>query len=406
MSSSGDLLGGLRVLELGTAIAAPLCTMLLGEMGAEVIKVEQPGKGDDARYWGTLVKGESLYFLHYNKNKKSIAVNLKSDKGREIFLKLVENADVVVENYRPGVLERLGLSYDILSARNKGVILCSISGFGQTGPYSGLGGYDVIVQAMSGIMSVTGEPDGEPMRVGFPVADILASLYSTYSIIAALYRREKTGEGEWIDISLYDAAVSAMGQWLSIYLGSGRLPERFGNKYPLIAPYEPFKARDGYIMLAVANEEQWRRFCSAAGLENLLSDPRFRTNQDRIKTENRRALEEIVSATISRKTVKEWLEIFWEAGIPSGPVNSVDALLDDAQLKVRNMFQSVEHPKLGRLGVVGAVPKMLKSVVKVRGPPPLLGQHTVEILKWLGYSDNEIRSLESDGVISCQEKIY
>ncbi len=392
-------LNGIKVLEVGSAIAAPLCGMILSEMGADVIKVEDVDKGDDARYMGVRVKGESLYFFHYNKNKRSIALNLKSEKGREIFLKLVEEADVLVENFRPNVMARLSLSYDDLKKVNGRLVYCSISGFGQTGPYSKLGGYDVVIQGMAGIMSVTGSPDGEPLRVGIPVTDILAAINAAAAICAALYFREKTGRGTYIDVSLFESAVAAMGQWISTYVGSGQLPLRFGNKYPPLAPYEPFKASDGWLIIAVGNEEQWQRLCLALDREDLYNDPRFRDNQSRTVPLHREILTKELEKTLSQRSVSEWVDLLQRHGIPSGPINTVKDLLSDPQVQARNILAKVNHPLLGEMVAVRTAPFFEKVEKPFFKPSPLHGEHTVEILKSLGYSEEEIEKLEGLGVV-------
>ncbi|MEM1942676.1 MAG: CaiB/BaiF CoA-transferase family protein [Candidatus Caldarchaeum sp.] len=391
-------LKGVKVVEVGTAIAAPLCTLLLSEMGAEVVKVENTSRGDDARFMGKLVNGESLYFFHYNKNKRSLAVDLKTEKGREILAKLVEGSDVFVENFRPGVMKRLGLSYEDLRKINKRLVYCSVSGFGQTGPYSELAGYDIVVQAMSGLMSVTGFPDGEPLRAGIPVADILAAVNAAMAVCAALFQRERTGEGTYIDVSLFEAGVAAMGQWISTYVGSGELPTRYGNKYPAIAPYEVFKASDGWLVVGVGNEKHWRQLCSVLGRMDLLEDPRFRDNQSRIKPSNREALEEELNRIFPVRTVKEWVELLQRSGVPSGPVNTVKDLLEDPHVKARGVLAKVEHPRLGVMTAVRSAPFQACGQAFYR-PSPLHGQHTEEVLKQLGYSSAEVEELERLGVV-------
>ncbi|MEM1525359.1 MAG: CoA transferase [Nitrososphaerales archaeon] len=392
-------LSNIRVIEFGTAIAGPMCGMLLGDMGADVIKIERPKVGDDSRHWGVLVKGESPYFLNYNRNKRSIALDIRSEEGRSIILKLVEKSDILIENFRPGVMERLKLSYNELSKINPKLIYCSVSGFGQTGPYSKLGGYDFIIQGMCGLMSVTGEPNGPPLRVGVPITDILTAIYAAFSILLALYTREKIGKGQRIDISLFESGVSSVSQWLSIYTASGIITKRFGNKYPIMAPYEPFPTKDGEILVAALNEELWSKLCKAINREDLLNDPRFKTNAERIIPENREALASILSEVFKQKTSQEWLKILWDAEIPAGPINTIDKLVDDPHLKERGDIVEIEHKTLGMIKLFGIVPKLSETKGEISKPPPLLGQHTIEILKELGYKDEDISELLKKGVI-------
>jgi len=392
-------LSGIRVLEFGSAVAAPLCGAILAEMGADVIKVEGVDKPDDARNWGKMVKGESLYFLHYNRNKRSLAVNLKDVRGREIVLKLVERSDCVVENFRPGVMERLGLSYSFLRGLNERLVYCSISGFGQTGPYSQLPGYDVIVQGMSGLMSVTGEAEGPPLRVGVPIIDILTALNAAMAVCAALFVREKTGRGQFIDVSLLETGVMAMGQWLSGYLGAGEVPHRFGNRYPPLAPYEPFNVKDGWIIVAVGNEEHWRKLCTLIGRDDLLRDERFKTNQSRIRPENRAALAAELEKTLTGRTVGEWLKVFWEEGVPAGPINTIREIASDPHLSVRKAFTELTHPVLGNVKFIRCTPVFNDTPTSVKTPAPTHGQHTDAILRDLGYTEDQIKLLEGQGVI-------
>jgi crotonobetainyl-CoA:carnitine CoA-transferase CaiB-like acyl-CoA transferase len=392
-------LDGVKVVELGNAIGGPMCSMLLGDMGAEVIKVEPPNKGDDSRYYGSQVKGESPYFLQYNRNKKSITLNLKHEDGRRILSKLVERSDILVENFRPGTLERLGFSFEKTRTINPGIIYCSVSGFGQTGPYSDLKGYDPVIQAMSGIMQLTGEENGPPLRVGLPVTDIMAALYSAFSVVAALFSRERTGKGQRIDVSLFESGIAAVAQWITISSLTGKPARRFGNRYPLLAPYEPFETRDSPILVAVGNEELWVSFCKAIGREELTTDGRFRSNAERIIPENRAALNDLIEGALQEKTAGEWLEILWKAGIPCGRINEIESLAGDPHLGSRGVFTSVEHPSLGKLGIVAPMPKLSETPGSVRLAPPTLGQHTSEILLQLGFSSSEIAEFRRNGAV-------
>jgi CoA:oxalate CoA-transferase len=392
-------LSNLRVVELGTAVAGPMCGMLLAEMGSDVIKIEIPNRGDDSRYWGRTIKDESPYFIHYNRNKKSVTLNLRTEEGRTILKKIIERCDILIENYRPGVMDKLNLSYDDLRKINNRLIFCSISGFGQTGPYQKLGGYDAIIQAMSGIMSVTGEKEGPPLRVGVPITDILTAIYAAYAISLSLFVRERTGKGERIDVSLFDSAVAAMGQWISTYALLGTLPSRFGNKYPLIAPYEPFPTKDVPIVVATGSQQLWESLCKAISRDDLLSDDRFKTNEDRIQPQNRESLSALLSETFSKKGSEEWIHILRKVGIPSGPINTVDKVLNDPHLNMRGTFVDLDHPVLGKIKMTNVVPKLSNTPGKIKSSSPTLGQHTREVLLELGYSNKEIMHFSQKGII-------
>lgn len=401
--STGPL-NEIRIIELGSAVSSPLCCLLLAEMGAEVIKIEQPGTGDDTRRWGELVNGESLYFAHYNRGKKSCVVDLKREKGKEILQKLTAKSDVLVENLRPGALEKLGLGYETLRSINPKLIFCEISGFGNLRSFSDVPAYDISVQGMSGLMSITGEPDGEPLRIGLPMVDIVTALFCAYSISLALRWRDQHQEGEKIGVSLFGSALETLGQWIAMYGGTGNVPTRSGNIYPLIAPYEPIKTRDGYIILAVGTPDHWKKLCNIIGKPDLANDPRFATNQDRIRPDNRHDLIEELTKVFIRKKTDEWAALLWAEKIPAGPVNSIDGIVNNRSLFDVGMLVDLIYPRIGRLPAVGVVPQFEKSPGKVLGPSPLLGQHTAETLRMLGYSPEEISSMVTSAVVEVLRK--
>src|SRR5579863_4147832 len=310
-------LAGVKVIELGNAIAAPLCGSMLGYMGADVVKIEPPGRGDYSRSWGDQVLAESPYFLQYNRNKRSVAVDLKSRAGKDVLAKLIKRSDVLVENFRPGTMSKLGFSESRIRTLNPSLIHCAVSGFGQTGPYSQLGGYDSMIQAMSGVMAVTGEPDGDPLRVGAPITDIVAALAAAFSVASALYERRRSRKGQVIDVSLFESGLSIVAQWVTIATLTGRQFRRFGNVYPLLAPYELFKTADSELVLAIGNDVLWSRLCSVLGLEEQATDPRFKTNPDRIRPENRRALTAALRSKLLEQRTAEWIRTFWKEGIPA-----------------------------------------------------------------------------------------
>ncbi len=397
--SSEKPLHGIKVLDLSRVLAGPYCSMMLGDLGADVIKVERPGMGDETREWSPPeAGGESAYYLCVNRNKRDITVDLKAPEGQEIIKKLAKQSDILLENYKVGTLDRFGLGYDDIRKINPSIIYCSITGFGQTGPYKDKPGYDFIIQGMSGIMSITGEPGGPPMKVGVAIVDITAGLFACSAILAALHQREKTGEGQYIDIALFDSAVAWLANVGSNYLISGKLPKRYGNAHPNIVPYEPFKTKDGtYIALGVGNDRQFKAFCSLLGLEQLAEDPKFATNSQRVL--HREELIPIIAKKMLEKTSEEWLAALEGLKIPCGPINTLDKVFADPQIKAREMVAEVPHPTAGSVKLVASPMKLYKTPCTVERHPPLLGEHTGEVLRELGYSDSEIDVLREKGII-------
>lgn len=392
-------LDGIRVLDLTRVLAGPYCTMFLGDMGAEVIKVEQPGVGDDSRGWGPpFAGGESAYFLCVNRNKKSVTINIKSDQGVALLRCLAEVADILVENFRPGTMERLGLGEKELRAANPRLIYASLSGYGADGPMKDWPGYDVIVQAWGGLMSITGMPDGEPTKVGVAIVDIVAGLVLGQAILAALFARGWTGAGQKIETSLLEAEVACLINAGSNYLIGGSVPGRYGNAHPNIVPYQSFKTRDGYLVVGVAGEAIWRRFCEAIGRPDLTDDPRFARNPQRV--ENREELIDILKEIFLKRDTTTWMDLFNEAGIPCAPVQTVDQVFNSPQVIHREMVTEVQHPTAGTVRMAGLPIKFSNTPASIRLAPPLLGQHTPEILRsWLKLDDRAIDDLKSKGVI-------
>jgi crotonobetainyl-CoA:carnitine CoA-transferase CaiB-like acyl-CoA transferase len=391
-------LDGLQVLDLTNYLAGPYCSMILADLGADVIKVERPGTGDGSRQWGPpFLQGESAYFLSVNRNKKSLTLNLRSEAGRAILQRLAASSDVVVENFRPGTVQRLGVDYATLSERNPRLIYCSISGFGQDGPYCEKPSYDLVAQAMGGLMSLTGEADRPPVKIGVAITDIVAGLFATIGILSALHAREQRGRGQLIDVSLLDGVVAVLSHQAGSFLASGVNPARLGSAHPTIVPYQAFKAADAYFVVAVGNDGLWRRFCRGLGLTALLTDPRFAANPDRVR--NREALTQILNAVFATKSSREWVDLIDAAGVPCGPVLQLSEVFDDPQVLHRRMVEEVQHPTAGRIKVLGTPLKLSDTPAAIRTPPPTLGEHNNEILRRLGYDDAAIEELAKSGVI-------
>ena len=405
---SGGALSHLKVLDMSRVLAGPWCGQILADLGAEVIKIERPGHGDDTRSWGPpYLKDrdgkdtrESAYFLGANRGKKSVTLDIAKPEGQEIARRLAANVDVLIENYKAGDLTRYGLGYEQLKALNPGLIYCSITGFGQTGPMKHVAGYDFIIQAMGGLMSVTGErddlPGGGPQKVGVAVADITTGMYSSVAILAALAHRSRTGEGQYIDMALLDVQVAMIANMNMNYLIAGRAPKRMGNAHANIVPYQVFDASDGQFVLAVGNDGQFAKFCEAAG-QAFHQEPRFRTNDDRVR--NRDVLVPLLAAVLKQRPLAQWIALFEPLGIPVGPINNLSQVFEHPQVRSREMKMDLPHPLSGTVPTVANPIKMSATPLRYEAAPPLLGQHTSEVLANAGVDATEIDRLRAAGVI-------
>lgn len=392
-------LAGLTVLDLTRVLSGPYCTMVLGDLGARIIKVEHPERGDDTRHWGPpFLAGESSYFLSINRNKESVAIDFREPDGRGVIERLLANVDIVVENFRPGTLAAYGLDAETLRAKHPRLIYCSISGYGQTGPRRDEPGYDAVIQAEGGLMSVTGAADGPPYRLGVAISDIVSGLFAVQGVLAALVARERGGAGQTVDISMLDTTSALLTYQAGMHFATGKAPGRIGNRHPNIAPYETFAAADGDIVVAVGNDSIWRRFCTALGLDAIAADARYATNAGRVT--NYAALKTTLDAMFATQTRATWIDRLRNAGVPCGSVRDIAELMQDPQIQARDMVATVEHPTIGPVRVMGSPIKLSGTPSSVRTAPPTLGQHAEAILVELGYDAETIASLRARGIVA------
>ncbi|MDQ7850877.1 MAG: CaiB/BaiF CoA-transferase family protein [Armatimonadota bacterium] len=388
----------LLVVDLTRALAGPYCTLMLADLGARVIKVEAPGGGDDTRGWGPpFLGGESAYFLSVNRNKESLTLNLKDSRGKEVLHRLLARADVLVENFRPGIMDRFGLGYPVVHQRYPRLVYCSISGFGQDGPYRERTAYDLILQGMGGLMGMTGEEGGPPVKVGVAIADICAGMFAAFAILVALRVRDRTGRGQWIDAAMLDGQIAWLTYQAGNYFATGENPRRLGSAHPSIVPYQAFRTADGHINVAVGSEAIWERFCAALGREDLAVDPRFRTNPDRVA--HRDVLLPLLEATFAAQPTAYWRSVLDAAGVPNGPIYLLSELFADPQVLHRGLVVEMDHPTAGRIRQTGLPVRLSETPGAIRTPPPRLGEHTEAILQELGYDSRAIETLKGAGVV-------
>ncbi|MCY3723824.1 MAG: CaiB/BaiF CoA-transferase family protein [Candidatus Poribacteria bacterium] len=391
-------LDGMKVLDLTRVLAGPYATMLLGDLGAEVLKIEQPGTGDESRNFGPFKNGFSLYFMSVNRGKQSVTLNLKTERGHAIFKQLLKQTDILVENFRPGTMQKLGLDYDTLKGEHPSLIYAACSGFGQTGPYAQQGAYDMIIQGMGGIISITGEPDGPPVRVGTSISDITAALFTTIGVLSALHHRNRTGSGQFVDVAMLDSLVAVLENAVVRYFATGEAPKPLGARHPAITPFEAFASADGHVIIALGNDTLWAKFCEHVDRHELISDERFRTNADR--TENHNELFPILSEIMSKRPTDDWIDALGAIGVPCGPINAMDKVVSHPQVQAREMITRIAHDITGEVEVPGVPIKLSETPGNVDAPAPSLGEHTTEVLTdLLKMSADEVEQLRRDGVI-------
>ena len=388
----------IKVIDFSQILAGPFCTMLLADMGADVVKIEKPNGGDDTRRYGPpFIEGESAAFLTLNRNKRSIVLDLKSEQGLAIVRRMLEDADVMIHNFRPGVVDRMGLAYDDVSALNPAIVYCTVSGFGTTGPYSSRAGFDLVAQGMSGLMSINGFPDSPPAKVGVPMADLNTGMFCAYGILTAYINRLSTGRGQHVDASLLESGMAYTLYESATYFATGEVAGPLGSAHRMIAPYQAFATKDGYINIGAANQNNWERMCRAVGREDLLEDERFASNPERMVSID--ALTPIMEETFRTQTTAHWVEALEKAGVPCGPIYNIEQVYADPHVQSREMAVELEHPKSGSIRNIGVAVKLHDTPGSVRTPAPILGQHSEEVLDQYGYAESDIAALKDAGIL-------